>query len=85
MSVFPTLSIAPTYPYSVQNENDGIVSDPNMGTQHARRRYSPVRRRIHSVAYKELTNADRLLFQAHINEHGIHNYFNGQTHSELTL
>jgi hypothetical protein len=71
---FPTLSVNPTYPYSVTPEDDGIKSEAEFGYVHGRRRFTKTRK-VHSVRYQMMTNADKALLQTHVESVGIYATF----------
>jgi hypothetical protein len=71
---FPSLSVNPTYPYSVEQEDDGIKSESEFGYIHGRRRFTKTRK-VHSLRYEMLTNADKALLEAHIREVGTYTTF----------
>ena len=66
---FPTLSVAPTYPWSVTIEDTGIVSTAEFGYVHGRRRFTATREK-HSLRYEFMTAADKVLLEAHIKSVG---------------
>ena len=71
---FPTLSVAPTYPWSVTPEDTGLVSKAELGYVHGRRRFTATREK-HSLRYELMTAADKALLQAHIESVGTHTAF----------
>lgn len=76
MADFPTLTVACNYPIGEQRENSVLKSEFEGGYVQTRARYTRVRRRF-TIAYSQLSNADKTLIDNFIDTvNGGADYFN---------
>jgi len=73
---FPSLSVEPTYPYSIKTveADQGITTKAEFGYVHGRSRFTKKRKQFH-LSYKDMIDADQVLLEAHFENVGIHTSF----------